>query len=278
MHYNRHKKILTLVRKITALDDTNNPNIGSPASLSVDKSRRGSANTTSTTTTPTETSSDFGDEGAKMKRSERKKAKKLGLGSANKKRKVELFLKEDIDFISEAIHLRIHETKGAWEGNYIYDIKQPKSEHSIPEVEKVEDLVDRTTSLSVKAPSGPGTSALTPRQRKCVKTFSTAVKIPSFRGGSRKFSHDGLSNDPFNGIDPHIFFRLGIEVINPVKNSAARKDLVAKLVAAIKCDLAIITQEDEETELRREGFWRWAGKTAYQEIMKRREELDWVSP
>lgn len=273
MHHNRHKEILTLVRKINALDDINKPNPAGPDSPSLGKSYRSSATTTSIKTT-TDTSSEIGEETPKMKKSERKKAKKLGLGPAHKKRKVEAFAKEDIDYISEAIHLTIHETKGGWEGSYIYN-KQLDVEQPIPEIKKVKDIIDHTANLSVKVPSTP--SGLTPRQRKCVKKFSTPVRHAGYLGGSRKYSANSLSNGPLDGVDPKIFFRLGIEVMDPPKNSVARKDLVAKLITAVKSDLAIITQEETETEMRAEGFWRWAGKGAYDEIMKRREKLDWVS-
>lgn len=188
---------------------------------------------------------------------------------------MEAFPKEDTDFISEAIHLSIHETKGGWQGTYIYDSKQQQVEHSISEVKEVEGLIDQTANLSVKAPSHPNPTNLTPRQRRNVKKCSTTVKHAGYHGGSRKFLPNGLSEDPLDGLDPQIFFRLNIE-INPAKNPVARKDLVAKLVAAVKSDLAILAQEDTESDMRAGGFWRWAGKSAWAAIMKRREELDWV--
>jgi hypothetical protein len=278
MHHTRHKEILVLVRKITALDDLNRPNQTPSDSPSQSQSRRGSTFTTSTAT-PTETSSEFGEEAMKLTKSRRKRAKKLGLGSASTKRKVEAFPKEDTDFISEALHLSIHETKGGWEGTYVYVNKQPDVEQSIPEVEEaedVQDVVDLTAALSVKPTSTP--SGMTPRQRKCAKKFTAPVKHAGYRGGSRKFSPSGgLSINPFNGVDPQIFFRLGVEIVNPIKNSKARKELVAKLVAAVKNDLSIIKQEDQETAMRQEGFLRWAGKAAYQAIMDTRAGLDWVS-
>lgn len=209
-----------------------------------------------------------------MKRSEKKKAKKLGPSSTNKRQNMEAFSKEDTDFISEAIHLSIHETKGGWQGTYIYDSKQPEVDHSIPEAEDVEDIIDQTPNLSVKEPSTPHN--LTPRHRRNVKKCSIMVKHAGYRGGSRRFSPNGLSKDPLDGVDPQIFFRLNIE-INPAKNPVVRKELVAKLVAAVKSDLAILAHEDAESDMRAEGFWRWAGKSAWAEIMKRREELDWVS-
>ncbi len=105
------------------------------------------------------------------------------------------------------------------------------------------------------------------------------LKFLSYGGGSRKFSphHTNQRADPYDGVDPAIFFRLGIEIINPAKNSKARKDLVIKLVSSIKEDIEIIEREDKESVMREEGFWRWAGKTAYHAIAQTRTELDWAT-
>jgi len=112
------------------------------------------------------------------------------------------------------------------------------------------------------------------------RTLSKLIlKLLSYGGGSRKFSlhHTNQRADPYDGVDPAIFFRLGIEMINPAKNSKARKDLVVKLVTSIKEDIEIIEREDKESIMREEGFWRWAGKTAYHAIAQTRTELDWAT-
>ena len=264
------------MRQIKALDEASNATFLNADSPSSSRSRRGSL-ASITTSAPTETSSDAGQEMPKLKRSERKKAKKSGKGPVSKKLKVEAFPREETDYISEAIHLAAHETKGGWEGSYNYEKHYSKHpERSITEDKKSEDTIGETSNFSVKAPGI--LSTLTPRQRKCAKTFSNPVKHAGYRGGSRKFSPNGSSADPFDGVDTTIFYRLGIEVVDPIKNSVARKELVAKLVSAVKNDIAIITQENVESEMRREGFLRWAGRSAWDEIMKRRSELDWVSP
>jgi hypothetical protein len=273
MHHNRHKEILILIRKINELDELNNPDLTRSNSPSLSKSRRGSTKSSTTSNrTPSEVSSDVGEDGPKMRRRHWKKTKRLGSGLTTKKTKVEVFSKEDTDFISEAIHLSIHDTKGGWHGTYVYNSKRPEGDHSVKEDEKVECITAQTASLSAKVPS---TTNLTPRQRRNDKKCSTMVKHADNRGGSRRFSSNGISKDPFNGLDPQILFRLNIKV-DPAKTPMARKELVAKLVAAVRSDLAILAQEDAESDIRAEGFWRWAGKSAWAEIMRRREELDWV--
>jgi len=68
-----------------------------------------------------------------------------------------------------------------------------------------------------------------------------------------------------------------VEVTSPRTSSQARKDLVVRLVSAIKEDLDIIRREEHESAIREEGFWRWAGKGAYYQIMWTREEFDWAT-
>lgn len=216
-----------------------------------------------------------------MTRKERKQAKKSGNGTSKDRRSVEAFPQEAVDFISEAIHSTVHESKGAWEGTYNYtkaeslfltDNNSSIDENPI-EDEELEVVTEKGDSLSVKAPHD-----MTPRQRKINKKFNTPINHSSFRGGSRKYTPNrGMDSDLYDGVDPQIFFRLNVEVVNPLVNSKVRKDLVAKLVAAVKEDLNVIFREDEETTMREEGFWRWAGKTAYEYIKKTREDFDWAT-
>jgi len=224
-----------------------------------------------------------GQEDLKVTRRERKKAKKAGNGTVKDRFDLNIITSEDIDFVSEAIHLTKHESKGAWEGTYIYKHAQPEAGRENDVIDE-QDWVDaedmktprhysRSGNLAVKAPLD-----LTPRQRKTIKKFYTPVQHSSFGGGSRKFSPRSLqATDVFDGLDPAIFFRLGVEVEAPVKNTKERKELVAKLVAAVKEDIEVITREEKETEMRAEGFWRWAGKTAFQNIMRTRDTLDWAT-
>ena len=226
--------------------------------------------------TPTDTSSEtFGPDGNRLTRRERKKAKKAGNGPTKGRKSPDLFSRDEIDFISEAIHLKVMESKGAWEGTYVYYTKAEgeEVEHVGDDEEAVQYVTQKVDALNVKRPN-----AMTPRQRKIVKKMSTSAGHSNFRGGSRKFSPQTTSKtDPYDGIDPKIFFRLGIEAEKPLKNSKAHRGLVAKLVAAVREDLEIIEREDKECALREEGFWRWAGKPVYYAIQRHREGLDWAT-
>jgi hypothetical protein len=121
MHHGRHREILKILRKIQDIDGLNTPN--PRAAIISSQARRGSGYTTSTDSTiaSTDASSDSPVDDRIMKRGERKKLKKSGLGG--KRKQVEIFSLEDMEFISEAIHLSVHESKGAWEGTYIYSKK-----------------------------------------------------------------------------------------------------------------------------------------------------------
>ena len=213
-----------------------------------------------------------------MTRRERKKIKKAGnSGSAKEKHSLEVFSREEVDFISEAIHLNIHECKGAWEGTYIYDTKhledKQDSEQEFSLAAVTEGVQEDVGCFSVKSPA-----MMTPRQRRVLKRFATPIGHQSLKGSSRKFSpHTTSSADPYEGVEPQIFFRLGVEINHPTRNPKARKDLVAKLVAAVREDLEIIKREEAESAMREAGFWRWAGRTAYNTMKQTREEFDWAT-
>ncbi|KAG4428483.1 hypothetical protein IFR05_016036 [Cadophora sp. M221] len=280
LHHSRHKEILKIVRQIVALDGPNT--VFPPARPANSKARRGSFTTNSNSINFTDTGSEcVSVDDSKVTRRERKKAKKSGNGTKDRK-SIEAFPSDETDFISEAIHLSILESKGAWEGTYVYDHKKAAVKESVMIDEDnaeydEESMTAHFESFAVKSPTTP-LKDMTPRQRKVVKRMSTPMKHSS-GSGSRKFSTQFTATqiDLYDGVEPDIFFRLGIEVVNPLKNSKARKDLVAKLVAAVKEDINIITREDKEVELRAEGFWRWAGRTVYNTILKTRENIDWAT-
>lgn len=175
---------------------------------------------------------------------------------------MEIYSQEDTDFVSEAMHLCIYESKGAWEGTYVYTNNAREEENNI---------ADQMSTLSVKPPCG-----MTPRQRKTFTKYSTPVKHANFRGGSRKYTPKAHLN-LLEGVDPQILVRLGVEVLKPSPNTIARKELISKLIAAIKLDLNTIAQEKEEAKLREEGFWRFAGKTVRANIERTRQNLDWAT-
>ena len=110
MHHNRHKEILKLIRRIAELDEPTSLSDGFHTTSNT-KHRRSSGTTSSVTDTSSETTIE---DGKHLTRSERKKAKKMGMNTC-KRKNMEVFPREDIDFVSEAIHLTIHESKGAWQ-------------------------------------------------------------------------------------------------------------------------------------------------------------------
>lgn len=272
MHHNRHKEILRIVRQINALD------IDHLTPSKLDSNARGRRESSASFLTDTASES-TGLEDPKQTRRERKKLKKTGNSNTKLRREIESFPKEDLDMVSEALHLSIHESKGAWEGTYIYNHKKDsvntRDRIVGDDAVIVEYEMGTVDDLSVKLPND-----LTPRQRRTLKKFSTPINHSSYGGGSKKYSSSAMhpeANDPFDGVDPDIFFRLGIEVVNPIKNSKARKDLIVKLIAAVREDLEIIYREDLETGMREEGFWRWAGKTAMHVMKETRRTLDWAT-
>ena len=115
MHHTRHKEILKLIRRITELDVAKSCAESFPTNAAGKLRQDFMPGSQTSSSGTTDTSSDtHGDDGKHMRRSERKKAKKSGM-LVPKRNDMEVFAREDIDFVSEAIHLTIHESKGAWQ-------------------------------------------------------------------------------------------------------------------------------------------------------------------
>ena len=193
-----------------------------------------------------------------LKRAERKKAKKMGGSDTPKKRpNIEAFSRHDTDFISQAIHLIIHDGKGAWEGENIYVFSCQNESTQTDDEADVETLAESFVDLY------PRSATPNCRQKKNAKRLSAIMRAGYVHGNAKKYSPKKSPKiDPYEGLDPQIFNRLGIKVINPPKSSPTRKDLIRKLITQIKEDLAIQAQEKTEAKIREDGFWRWAGRGA----------------
>jgi len=57
----------------------------------------------------------------------------------------------------------------------------------------------------------------------------------------------------------------------------SRRGAVKRLLEAVKNDLEICDREKIEKGIREEGFWRWAGRNAWNNMQLVREELDWAT-
>ncbi|KAB8297898.1 hypothetical protein EYC80_001684 [Monilinia laxa] len=277
MHHTRHKEILTIIREINSYDQTN---------LSLDsqfiKRKEGPDKKLVESETTSETTgiiSEMSFEEESLTRRERKKAKKLGTRT---RRNVEVYSQDDLNSISEILHGKVHESKGAWEGTYAYDNRRTESSLTSSDmVEEDEDFdtyaVQSPTPASnkeYKAPNYP-----TPKQQRAARRLTTITPIrqSKLRGHQQKFTPETVhKNDPYGGINPDIFYCLGIDV-NPPSNPKARKDLTGKLIIAIQNDLQVIRREEEEAIIREEGFWRWAGRNAFRNILEYRKTFDWAT-
>ncbi|TAQ87539.1 hypothetical protein B7494_g4128 [Chlorociboria aeruginascens] len=280
LHHSRHKDILKIIREINAIDEAK-----APALLTV-KRHNGESGSESrfdgSCGNATDTGSEYVEErlSSKMTKRQRKVAKKTGIGIASKRPRteVELFRQEDLNFVSEALHLRVHESKGAWAGTYGYGNRS----HDLEDHENATILENDEENETPETPdSGMKViKFLTPKELRSARktrTLTPARQSKLTIHSKRNTTNRAAKANLVDTIDPQIFFRLGVEVVHPVANSKARKDLVEKLVVAIKNDLDIIAREEEETVIREEGFWRWAGRNAYHAIKRVREDYDWAT-
>lgn len=282
MHHTRHKEILTIIREINTIDQENS-SFDSQMMKRKDKTekkRMGSETTSEATSEITDTISDISFEEENLTRRERKKAKKLG---PRTRINVDVYSQDEINGISEALHGQVHESKGAWEGTYAYDNRRSDISPTSNDVVEEEDgdyeayAVQPhviTSNKEYKAPNYP-----TPKQQRAAKKLLTItpLKQSKIRGNQQKFTPEtAYKNDPYGGIDPSIFYRLGID-INPLSNPKTRKELIGKLIVAVRNDLRVIQREEEEAVIREEGFWRWAGRNAFRNIFEYRKMFDWAT-
>ncbi|RDL30731.1 uncharacterized protein BP5553_10076 [Venustampulla echinocandica] len=260
MHHARHKEILQLTRKINHLDKL-------ASAISDDSARR--------TSTPSGTDSNSPPRVTKRQR------KKLGNGTKADRLKVESFPMVDLDFISRAIHGAVLETKSGWEGAHNADNVINAAENG-EQAEIMqdgdadsEDEDDEADAQTPKAPSPNPAKLNTPRQRKAAKLRLQAKR----NGSSRKYVAPTTRSkvDIYDRVDPLILQRLGVEVAPSAIKYRTRKELVDKLIAAIKEDLEVLRKEEEEKVVRERGFWTWAGKPAYELMAETREEIDWAT-
>ncbi|KAF7945979.1 uncharacterized protein EAE97_005017 [Botrytis byssoidea] len=278
MHYTRHKEILAIIREITTFDQTD-LSFGSQMMKrkdGADKKRTESE----TTSEATDAISEMSLEEEILTRRERKRAKKLG---AKTRRNVVVCSQDEINGISEALHGQIHESKGAWEGTYAYDNRRADTSSATAGPVGEEDekydayAVQPPTPVSNKQYKTPNFP--TPKQQRAAKRLNTVTPLrqSKLRGHQQRFTPEtAYKNDPYGGIDPEIFGRLGIDV-KPSSNPKPRKELIEKLIAAIQNDLHVIRKEEEEAVIREEGFWRWAGRNAFRNILEYRKMFDWAT-
>ncbi|KAJ8060476.1 hypothetical protein OCU04_010798 [Sclerotinia nivalis] len=277
MHHTRHKEILNIIREINIFDQEN---------LSLDsqmmKRKDGSEKKrtdSETTSEATDAISEMSFEEESLTRRERKKAKKLG---ARTRRNVDVYSQDEVNGISEALHGQIHESKGAWEGTYAYDNRRTDASLTNNDVVEEEDEEydvyavqppHPTSNKEYKVPNYP-----TPKQQRAAKKLTTThLRQSKLRGHQQKFTPEmAHKNDPYGGIDPAIMYRLGIDV-NPLSNPKIRKELIWKLIVAVRNDLQVIRREEEEAVIREEGFWRWAGRNAFRNILEYRKTFDWAT-
>ncbi|TGO65795.1 hypothetical protein BCON_0001g01130 [Botryotinia convoluta] len=278
MHYTRHKEILTIIREINTFDQAD-LSLGSQMMKrkdGADKKRTDSE----TTSEATDAISEMSLEEESLTKRERKRAKKLG---AKTRRNVVVCSQDEINGISEALHGQIHESKGAWEGTYAYDNRHADTSSAIagPVGEEDEEYdayaVQPPTQVSNKEYKTPNYP--TPKQQRAAKRLTTVTSLrqSKLRGHQQRFTPEtAYKNDPYGGIDPEIFYRLGVDV-KPPSNPKTRKELIGKLIAAIQNDLHVIRREEEEAIIREEGFWRWAGRNAFRNILEYRKIFDWAT-
>jgi hypothetical protein len=266
MHHLRHKNILKTMRKLAEIDE----DIAQFLSGKITLHFATAADSTLALVTSHDNILETDEASPSRKQLESKVGKKSGSQESSVRRlDVEAFPKTDTDFISEAIHLEVDEGKGGWNSKYTIGAFSSKGELGEPGTDSEVEAEEN--------PEDPGTPSSAKQMRRDKKMMGF-MKACHIHGSTNKLFHKKtVQSDPYGGLDPEIFERLGIKVVNPIKNSPARKDLMRKLITQLKEDISIQTQEKAEAQTRADGFWNWAGKSAYHIIMENRKNIDWAT-
>lgn len=99
-----------------------------------------------------------------------------------------------------------------------------------------------------------------------------AKKVAKNNGGKQKPNTPQQDNEI---LDP-IFASLGVST-NLTKASKERRSLDTKLRAAILGDLVAFENDQVETMQRMAGYWRYANKRTYNEMVRNNELWDWAT-
>ncbi|RDW80608.1 hypothetical protein BP5796_05306 [Coleophoma crateriformis] len=253
MHYNRHKQIVILVRKIKELDSIE-VSLSSPfAKKTTGEFAGGNRRRRLSGDGWSETFSDiFAEDHPKATRKqEKKRSRNKGSGFM---KDPEIFPKHDIDFVDESIHCPERKPPISFD--------EMEDDCATPSIGEIQELMMESSGQFIPPPS-PFRN--TPQR---LKTSSKAARSHSpLLTMTHKYSYFGRqakkvpkdNNETLQRLDPNILHRLGINIGG--NNSSKRKDLLTKLLEAISNDLEIDEQEEREAGLRKEAFFRWAGRT-----------------
>ncbi|KAI9797451.1 MAG: hypothetical protein M1833_005491 [Piccolia ochrophora] len=105
-------------------------------------------------------------------------------------------------------------------------------------------------------------------------------RVFSWRAKHNKFASRSLSGSLENldakAAAEHTLLKLGVVPEVP-RGTRQRKDLICKLCEAIKDDLTAVENEEKETRMRMEGYWRYVNRKVYDRMVANNRQWDWES-
>lgn len=207
-----------------------------------------------------------------MTRKERKKARKSA-AHASRILETELITAANLEFVSGAIYIKTNKEKGA---NMNADEENGQaSKKPCPEPEDIGGDQGKS-KLGGYGQRVQNTMGKPRTPRKELREVTRLGKITKF---SRKDSQRSpfVASDPFHGIDPQIFERLGVQVIDVPHGSKKRQDLIKKLAIVIQEDLDAMDREERDAKIREEAFWRFVSKDAKVALTELHKQFSWAT-
>ncbi|KAL3427397.1 hypothetical protein PVAG01_00906 [Phlyctema vagabunda] len=262
MHHSRHKDILTLVRKIKELDQAEANRVAPYAKKQDEDSPSGMRRRRSLAEATVETDSDLLSEPSRLSKREKKRQRRSG-GSAGPTRvATEVFTKDDMEFVDEALHFLPSDGRALVAPSTNDPPRRPGTRNA----KEVMRLPRSNTTSSNQKSSHYVNNSRT--------AYLSKIHRHGNQGKSSRLSKRNL--DICGEVDSEIFSRLGVELVSPYLSSR-RKELVVKLVEAVKNDLEVVDQEEVEAHFRELAFYRWAGRGARIAMEEAHKNYDWAT-
>lgn len=286
MHFKRHGAIARVVKEIDAHDKENamsQPKFEKKKVPMQKDEVEGSSGEGSTAESPDMSivSSDYGFKVEILSTKQKKKERKKEKVAKQVREDPQSVSKEELDHVSEAIHLKIHGSKSgsfADSNGETTDDNLPYGEGICPQL--VAENIFFTSHQRRKYYGNlqkRATMSVEETEETPTKSSNIPTPTPTSTKDSKKSKQlsPNTAEDALALIDPKILERLGVVGIIRHDTTRKRRELVNKLASLIKEDIDIVRKEDEDTRTRQASFWRFVGSSTLENLVESHKDYSW---
>ena len=271
MHIKRHREIAHIVQSIRKYDDENTLSMhGSSRRKSNECKAVANSDLDGVSDSLSQLSTT---EQKPLTRKQRKDAKKLTKKAIKLKTDSTNITKDEVDFISEAIHQKIVTGKGS---NFIEDGHSPDADGEMKGV--TPEILENNIAFNKFQRNkfyGKRNRTIEEARIYGLRDSTVCKRALSKTECVMPKKEIKVNLGPVKSLDISIFDRLGIPIHVGHDNSRKRKDLIKKLAVDIQADLDVIEREESETRIREAGFWRFVNRHTLENMRDLHEGFSW---